>query len=71
MQGQTYGISSWIPSERGRRAEHDPYRFRSGLGAGVILNTAQGQPQQLKALVEEARQIQPYFLGDYYPLDAL
>jgi alpha-galactosidase len=68
MQGQTYGLCSWIPLSAAVARASDPYRFRSGLGAGVILNTALDQPQQLKPLVEQARQFQPYFLGDYYPL---
>jgi alpha-galactosidase len=87
MQGQTYGLSSWIPLSAAATYATDPYRFRSGLGAGVILctglepyrfrgglgvgavlGTALNHPQQLKALVEQARWIEPYFLGDYYPL---
>jgi alpha-galactosidase len=68
MQGQTYGLSSWIPLSAAVARASDPYRFRSGLGVGVILNTTLDQPQQLKPLVEQARQLQPYFLGDYYPL---
>jgi alpha-galactosidase len=68
MQGQTYGLCSWIPLSAAVARASDPYRFRSGLGVGVILNTALDQPQQLKPLVEQARQLQPYFLGDYYPL---
>ncbi len=68
MQGQTYGLSFWIPLSAAVAGTIDPYRFRSGFGVGVILNTAMDQPQQLKAQVEQARQIQPYFLGDYYPL---
>ena len=68
MQGQTYALSSWIPLSAAAVHIIDPYHFRSGLGAGVVLGTALEQPRQPKALVEEARQIQPYFLGDYYPL---
>ncbi len=68
MQGQTYGLSSWIPLSAAVARATDLYHFRSGLGPGIILNTALDHPQQLKALVEEARQIQPYFFGDYYPL---
>jgi alpha-galactosidase len=68
MQGQTYGLSSWIPLSAAVARASDPYRFRSGLGAGVILNTGLAHAEQLKPLVEQARQLQPYFLGDYYPL---
>ncbi|MGA2621969.1 MAG: alpha-galactosidase [Thermoguttaceae bacterium] len=68
MQGQTHGLSSWIPLSASVARSTDFYQFCSGLGAGVILNTSLDHPQQLKALVEQARQIQPYFLGDYYPL---
>ena len=68
MQGQTYGLSSWIPLSAAVVHATDPYHFRSGLGVGVVLGTALDQPRQLKALVEQARQFQPYFLGDFYPL---
>jgi alpha-galactosidase len=68
MQGQTYGLSGWIPLSAAVARATDSYRFRSGLGAGVILNTGLEQPERLKTLVEEARQMQPYFFGDYYPL---
>ena len=68
MQGQTYGLSSWIPLSAAVARASNPYHFRSGLGAGVILNTGLDHAEQLRPLVEEARQLQPYFLGDYYPL---
>ena len=54
-------------SNAGVVRSNDPYRF-SGLSPGIIINMPQGQPQQLKELLEEARRIQPFFLGDYYPL---
>ncbi|MGA2065762.1 MAG: alpha-galactosidase [Thermoguttaceae bacterium] len=68
MQGQTYGLNSWIPWSAAVARASDPYGFRSGLGAGVILNTPLDRPEHLRPLVEQARQLQPYFLGDYYPL---
>jgi alpha-galactosidase len=68
MQGQTYGLSSWIPWSAAVARATDLYHFRSGLGPGIILNTGLEQPQRLKALVEQARRLQPYFFGDYYPL---
>ena len=49
MQGQTYGLSSWIPLSAAVTRRSDAYRFRSGLGVGVIVLTALEQPQPLKA----------------------
>ncbi len=34
MQGQTYGLSSWIPLSAGVARATDAYRFYSGLGGG-------------------------------------
>ena len=67
MQGQTYGISSWIPLSAGVVQSADPYRY-SGLSAGIILSAPLEHAPELKALLEQVRQLQPYFLGDYYPL---
>ena len=55
-------------AERGRRPGHQPLSLPQRLGRGVILNTGLDHAEQLRPLVEEARQLQPYFLGDYYPL---
>ncbi|MGA2031374.1 MAG: alpha-galactosidase [Thermoguttaceae bacterium] len=67
MQCQTYGSSLWIPLSGGVIKGVESYAFRSGLSAAVILNVRE-QPQRLKVMTEEARTIQPFFFGDYYPL---
>ena len=72
MQGQTYGLSSWIPLSAAVARASDPYRFRSGLGVGVILNTGRWTNRSnSRPLVEQARRAPALFPRRLLPADAL
>lgn len=69
-QGQTYGLSSWLPFQGTGVYFYDDYSFRSfymsGFGMGVL--TPENTAAQQKAY-SECREIAPSMLfGDYYPL---
>ena len=79
MQGQTSGLSLWVPLSTGcysRADEPDTYAFRSALGPGLVttLNMYGVEPTcklpfdwLRKAMAEEFR-VRKYFYGDFYPL---
>jgi alpha-galactosidase len=64
-QGQTYGMSSWLPYQGAFSPYQDPYTYRSfyltsfGVGGDIDVK---------KKAYEQWRRIAPYLLGDYYPL---
>lgn len=66
-QGQTYGLSSWLPLQGSYSPYHDIYSYRSfyltsfGVDADVEIQ---------KKAYGDWREIAPYMLGDYYPLTA-
>ncbi len=83
MQGQTYGLSFWVPlsggcSARTNPAEQtDPYYFRSGYSAALCINWHVYVPviddthfdkDQARRLLDEYRAVRQGFYGDYYPL---
>jgi len=69
-QGQTYGLSSWLPFQGTGVYFYDAYSYRSfymsGFGMGGL--NPENTAAQQKAY-SECREIAPAFLfGDYYPL---
>ena len=64
-QGHTHGISSWIPYYGSGCAFTDPYSARSYI---MPCTGYGGTNAATKRAYEEARQVAPYMLGDYYPL---
>ena len=69
-QGQTYGLSSWLPFQGTGVYFYDAYAYRSfymsGFGMGGL--TPENKVAQRQAY-SECREIAPAFLfGDYYPL---
>ncbi len=68
-QGQTYGLSFWLPFQGTGTYYYDSYSFRSfymasfGMGGLNPENTA-----AQKQAYAECRRIAPCTLGDYYPL---
>jgi alpha-galactosidase len=83
MQGQTHGLSPWVPLSSGACDTQDDYTLRSSLGPGLVMCTRTspaGHPEGflppweaydtdwLRASMEEERMVQPFFLGDFYPL---
>ena len=67
QQGQTYGISFWIPYFGSGSPSPERYAARSfympSFGFGGTSDLA-----KLKPLYEECRKVAPIMLGDYYPL---
>ena len=64
-QGHTYGISSWIPYYGSGCGFTDTYSARSYI---MPCTGYGGTNAATKRAYEEARQVAPYMLGDYYPL---
>ena len=83
MQGQTYGLSPWLPLSAGACDHQDVYTLRSAYSPGVTLctrvnpsNDPEGfltpaetyDPQWLEAYLHEFGLVAPLSLGDFYPL---
>lgn len=69
LQGQTYGISFWTPLSGGVVSDDELYSFRSALSPTVVLSSIDKKdPARTRAMVQEAKDVQSDFLGDYYPL---
>lgn len=85
-QCHTYGLSFWVPLNAtgavtpGRDSN---YAWRSTISSSVVINlfgngdTGQTKPPandfpfaKVRGILQQYRQLQPYFLGDYYPLTA-
>ena len=72
QQNHVYGLSFWMPYH-GSGTEHvDPYWTRSLMGpiVGFGLNTQKAgwDYDLLRKLYQQVRQVQPCYLGDYWPL---
>ena len=81
-QCHTYGISHWIPlNATGCDGRDVPYSLRSTyssiMDVGLFAHGDAAQPKgiptdypydRVKAALQEYRDVQQYFLGDYYPL---
>ena len=76
MQGQTYGLSLWVPFSTGCCDRAETYAFRSALGPGIVITTNlfEREPpppfpvEWLRERVNEQHEMRKYFYGDYYPL---
>lgn len=76
MQGQTHGLSLWVPLSAGCCERSDDYGFTSALSPGMVLSTNLFErdpvdfapPEWLREMMNRHRLIRPYFYGDYYPL---
>lgn len=83
MQGQTHGLSLWVPLHTGCCDRPDTYALRSALGPGIVFATQpndSGEPEGyltpweafdakwLRKAVLEEQAVQAYFVGDFYPL---
>jgi alpha-galactosidase len=71
-QGQTYGLSHYIPLFMACGWTPDPYTFRSSATAGAICQWAyleEGFPLELaQATIQEVKENQKYWYGDFYPI---
>jgi len=83
LQGQTQGLSLWVPLHTGACDRPDRYALRSALGPGLVFGappnpseTPEGYMtpwdafpvEWLKRAADEQRTVRPYFEGDFYPL---
>ena len=72
QQSQTYGISLWIPYHGSGLGESDPYWFRSCIfpASRVGWDTRKKDLDYplLRRMLAEYRKVEPYLLGDFYPL---
>ncbi len=83
LQGQTQGLSVWVPLHSGACEQPNDYALRSTLGTGVVFVTPpnfSGTPEGyatpwdaypaawMRKAAEEQRTVRPYFEGDFYPL---
>ena len=72
QQCQTYGISPWMPYHGTGAPLTDPYTLRSSFcpayRIGFDARDQSANHALLRRTVEEFRQVEPYLLGDFYPL---
>jgi alpha-galactosidase len=72
QQNHTYGISFWMPFHGTGYLTVDKYLARSVMtpihGIGPDFRRKDVDYELLRKLYREAQQVQPYLLGDYYPL---
>ena len=72
QQGQTYGLSLWIPYFGTAINSLDPYAFRSqmtpAVGFGLDHEQLSGQHQAATRLLGQWRQVVSYYYGDFTPL---
>ncbi|HQK23581.1 MAG TPA: alpha-galactosidase, partial [Candidatus Latescibacteria bacterium] len=83
MQGQTHGLSLWVPLSAGCCDRPDTYAFRSTLIPGATLTTTVARPDEpegyrtpwdafpvewLQTMAKQYQELKPYALGDFYPL---
>jgi len=71
-QCHTYGLNLYLPCSSTGSGEPDIYDFRSALSGGICLgwnSYATDFPvEQAKRLIDEFKQLRPFFYGDFYPL---
>ncbi len=79
MQGQTYGLSNWVPLSGACSARTDAYGMRSGYSPALCINWHVYQHDiekespnfdyaSAKKYLKEYYDVRDYFYGDYYPL---
>jgi alpha-galactosidase len=77
MQGQTYGISFWVPISSGVASFPTPYSMRSGYSPGLNtqwhifqrkIDDKDFDFEEARRLLDEYKSVRECFYGDYYPL---
>ena len=76
MQGQTQGLSRWLPLSAGVCDHPDTYAFRSALGPGMVITTniferdpvEFAPPEWLRRMMAQHQTVRPFMYGDFYPL---
>jgi alpha-galactosidase len=72
QQGETYGVSLWIPFYGTAVNSLDPYTFRSqmtpALGFGLDHDQIEGQHPAAIHLLQQWRNVADYFYADFMPL---
>jgi alpha-galactosidase len=72
MQGFSYGMAFWIPFFGTGVNSVDAYVFRSqmtpAVGIGLDLRATPGSYEQFGRLLNQWREVAPYYYGDFYPL---
>lgn len=72
QQMQTLGMAQWVPYFGTGTSGVDPYVFRSQMTPGIItswdLRRKDIDPDAMRKLVEQWREISPNYYGDFYPL---
>jgi alpha-galactosidase len=71
-QVQTAELSLWIPLHTNLLHALTPYSARStitgGVGVGLDLRSDYIPRDQLEKIIEQVKELRPFWLGDYYPL---
>jgi len=71
-QCHTYGLSQWIPVSGTGTCKGDAYSVRSAFSATLALNWNTTKSEisflDMRRRVAEYKNIQPYFMADFYPL---
>ena len=71
-QGQSAGLSSYAIQHAGGLWSFSPYAFRSTATtcAAICLDAraTDGSLAEARAAIAEAKQLRPYYFGDFYPL---
>ncbi len=74
QQGQTYGLSMWVPYHGTGVTADDAYTVRSDMAPFFLMswdmNRKQTDFDKLRQLMAEWRKINVYYNGDYYPLSS-
>lgn len=72
QQGQTYGLSMWVPYHGTGVVSDDPYIMRSDMAPFFLMSWDMNRKDidfnRLRRLMAEWRKISQYYNGDYYPL---
>ena len=72
VQGQTYGISSWIPFSGAGVNRITAYDFRSNMSPSIVLNldsrVRDADYPLLRKLLAQWEEVRDDYRGDYYPL---
>jgi alpha-galactosidase len=72
QQSQTYGLSYWLPYYGSGMEPHNAYWYRSCIfpasRVGFGINRKDVDFAILRRMIAEFRRVEPYLLGDYYPL---
>ncbi|MHB1461039.1 MAG: alpha-galactosidase [Armatimonadota bacterium] len=72
QQGQTYGLSMWVPYHGTGVVSDDPYIMRSDMAPFFLMSWDMNRKDidfnRLRKLMAEWKKISKYYSGDFYPL---